>query len=110
MFQTWRSSFDIVDLVFGVLLIGLGVLSIQQGSYQLTTFDYLAILLGLVIMFFYLTVVEEQTNSLLLKRILRAILIIGFGLIVAYAPIVGSSLIIGFGLGFLSNAFRAYLV
>jgi uncharacterized membrane protein len=110
VFHPQTTAIDRESLVAGVLLAGIGVGNIYLESYQLSAFDYLALVLGSCAIIFYLTVIEKYSNSSTSRRVMRATFIVIFVYIAVSAPIVGSTLLVGFGVGFLINGFRARLV
>lgn len=100
---------DLESLVAGVILIVVGVVSIYLEKYQLGASDYIALIVGLCVTVVALFITEKYTNPSRLRRIGRFVFLFVFlGVfipLIQSMPVIGTSLMVGFGLGFLVYSF-----
>ena len=100
-----RKRIDLESLAGGIILTATGAISIYISEKQLSIIDYLVIIValcGTIIMFN----LRYKYNIEILRRkivyyILFFLLLVALSFIVESAPIVGSSILIGIGIGFL---------
>lgn len=108
IFRDRERTIDLESLVAGVILIVVGVVSIYLEKYQLGASDYIALILGLCGTVVALFIVK-YTDLSRLGRIGRFVFLFVFlGVfipLIQSMPVIGTSLMVGFGLGFLVYSF-----